>query len=228
MSVPPSLPLLPPLLLPPKIADAPLAPRCRRPVSIVACEPALSGYLYGVDHFAALCPSLPSSLPVVLAPGRRLTPSPRPRAHALAARRQDLGWAHAAADDGQPARARHRPSSLPSPPLLAHTDPSPSPKRIPQVGSALEHLDMDRLIREVGEQVAGRLSAGTVSVDDVARELHERLLLRGEEGRRLRIENICASGSLSFPRLASPPPCSPRSPASRLLASRRRPAPHRG
>lgn len=52
---------------------------------------------------------------------------------------------------------------------------------------------MDRLIREVGEQVAGRLRTGEGSVDDIARELHEKLMLRGEEGRSLRIENICAS-----------------------------------
>jgi hypothetical protein len=51
---------------------------------------------------------------------------------------------------------------------------------------------MDRLIREVGEQVAGRLRTGEGSVDDIARELHEKLMLRGEEGRSLRIENICA------------------------------------
>lgn len=52
---------------------------------------------------------------------------------------------------------------------------------------------MDRLIREVGHQVAGRLTEGGVeSVDEVARELHEKLMLRGEEGRSLRIENICA------------------------------------
>jgi hypothetical protein len=48
------------------------------------------------------------------------------------------------------------------------------------VGSALEHLDMERLIREVGQAVAEKLRDGSESVDEVARELHERLMLRNE------------------------------------------------
>lgn len=45
------------------------------------------------------------------------------------------------------------------------------------VGSALEHLDMERLIREVGDAVGERLRLGEQSVDDVARELHEKARL---------------------------------------------------
>ncbi|KAG9075016.1 hypothetical protein FS749_013360, partial [Ceratobasidium sp. UAMH 11750] len=48
------------------------------------------------------------------------------------------------------------------------------------IGSVLENLDMERLIREVGAAVAERILGNQESVDDVARELHERLLLRGD------------------------------------------------
>ncbi|BGP74002.1 hypothetical protein NBRC10513v2_007424 [Rhodotorula toruloides] len=74
------------------------------------------------------------------------------------------------------------PSSSPSPPpdLLSHVI----------VGSALEHLEMERLIQEVGNAVAERIHAGMQTVDDVARELHERLLLRGEETKQLKFESI--------------------------------------
>ncbi|KAF8169254.1 hypothetical protein BJ912DRAFT_1025659 [Pholiota molesta] len=47
------------------------------------------------------------------------------------------------------------------------------------VGSVLENLDMERLVREVGH-----------AVDDVARELHEKLLLRNESTKKVVIESI--------------------------------------
>jgi len=58
------------------------------------------------------------------------------------------------------------------------------------IGSVLENLDMERLIREVGQQVAERILGGNESVDDVARELHEKLLLRNESTKKLIFENI--------------------------------------
>lgn len=58
------------------------------------------------------------------------------------------------------------------------------------VGSVLENLDMDRLIREVGQAVATRILGANESVDDVARELHERLLLRNESTKKVVIESI--------------------------------------
>jgi len=45
------------------------------------------------------------------------------------------------------------------------------------VGSVLENLDMERLVEEVGHAVAQRILGNNESVDDVARELHEKLLL---------------------------------------------------
>ena len=58
------------------------------------------------------------------------------------------------------------------------------------VGSVLENLDMERLIREVGQAVAERILGANQSVDDVARELHERLLLRNESTKKVVIESI--------------------------------------
>ncbi|PCH40252.1 hypothetical protein WOLCODRAFT_23944 [Wolfiporia cocos MD-104 SS10] len=58
------------------------------------------------------------------------------------------------------------------------------------VGSVLENLDMERLVREVGEAVSQRILGNNESVDDVARELHERLLLRNESTKRVVIESI--------------------------------------
>ncbi|KAG8826739.1 hypothetical protein FRB91_002550 [Serendipita sp. 411] len=58
------------------------------------------------------------------------------------------------------------------------------------VGSALENMDMERLVREVGMAVAERVHGNNESVDDVARELHERLLLRNESTKKVIIENI--------------------------------------
>ncbi|KAG6857141.1 hypothetical protein H0H87_008711 [Tephrocybe sp. NHM501043] len=58
------------------------------------------------------------------------------------------------------------------------------------VGSVLENLDMERLVREVGHAVAERILGNNESVDDVARELHERLLLRNESTKKVVIESI--------------------------------------
>ncbi|KAK9893886.1 hypothetical protein P389DRAFT_174788 [Cystobasidium minutum MCA 4210] len=58
------------------------------------------------------------------------------------------------------------------------------------VGSALEHMDMERLIQEVGAAVAAKIHGINESVDEVARELHERLMLRNENTKQLVIENI--------------------------------------
>lgn len=112
---------------------------------VVACEPALSGYQFGLDLFNAFT-VITSALLVPLT----------------------------TAD------------------LLSHVI----------VGSALEHLEMERLIQEVGNAVAERIHAGMQTVDDVARELHERLLLRGEETKQLKFESIHVRRSLGF---GSPP-----------------------
>jgi len=58
------------------------------------------------------------------------------------------------------------------------------------VGSVLENLDMERLVKEVGAAVAQRILGNNESVDDVARELHERLLLRNESTKKVVIESI--------------------------------------
>jgi hypothetical protein len=58
------------------------------------------------------------------------------------------------------------------------------------VGSVLENLDMERLIHEVGHAVAQRILGNNESVDDVARELHEKLLLRNESTKKVVIESI--------------------------------------
>ncbi|KAJ3710338.1 elongation factor-2 kinase [Lentinula guzmanii] len=58
------------------------------------------------------------------------------------------------------------------------------------VGSVLENLDMERLVREVGAAVAQRILGNNESVDDVAKELHERLLLRNESTKKVVIESI--------------------------------------
>lgn len=100
---------------------------------VVACEPALSGYQFGLDWFRSLT-VITSALLVPLTTAT----------------------------------------------LLSHVI----------VGSALEHLEMERLIQEVGQAVAERIHAGMQTVDDVAKELHERLLLRGEETKQLKFESI--------------------------------------
>ena len=58
------------------------------------------------------------------------------------------------------------------------------------VGSVLENLDMERLVREVGQAVAQRIHGNNESVDEVARELHEKLLLRNESTKKVVIESI--------------------------------------
>ncbi|KAF7422369.1 hypothetical protein PC9H_010525 [Pleurotus ostreatus] len=58
------------------------------------------------------------------------------------------------------------------------------------VGSVLENLDMERLVREVGHAVAQRILGNNESVDEVARELHEKLLLRNESTKKVVIETI--------------------------------------
>lgn len=52
---------------------------------------------------------------------------------------------------------------------------------------------MERLVREVGAAVAERVVGGQESVDDVARELHEKLLLRNESTKQLFVEDIYVS-----------------------------------
>ncbi len=58
------------------------------------------------------------------------------------------------------------------------------------VASVLENLDMDRLVNEVGQAVAQRILGANESVDDVAKELHERLLLRNESTKKVVFESI--------------------------------------
>lgn len=99
----------------------------------MACEPALSGYQYGIDFFRALT-VISSGLVVPLTTAA----------------------------------------------LLSHVI----------VGSALEQMDMERLIEEVGLAVAERVHSGLETVDDVARELHSKLLLRNESTKQLVVESI--------------------------------------
>ncbi|GAA5907161.1 vWA domain-containing protein [Sporobolomyces salmoneus] len=103
------------------------------PLFVVACEPALSGYQFGLDFFRALT-IITSALLVPLTTAA----------------------------------------------LLSHVI----------VGASLEHLEMERLIQEVGRAVAERIHLRMQTVDDVARELHEKLLLRGEETKQLQFESI--------------------------------------
>ena len=58
------------------------------------------------------------------------------------------------------------------------------------IGSALEHVELDRLIQEVGMEVATRIHRDNQSVDDVAKALHEALLLRNETTKTVKIKNI--------------------------------------
>lgn len=64
------------------------------------------------------------------------------------------------------------------------------------VGSALEQMDMERLIEEVGGAVGRRVHEGLETVDDVARELHSKLLLRNESTKQLVVESIHVSSPL--------------------------------
>ncbi|TIB82847.1 hypothetical protein E3Q08_03240 [Wallemia mellicola] len=58
------------------------------------------------------------------------------------------------------------------------------------IGSALEQMDIERLIKEVGSAVAERVHGQNENVDDVARALHETLMLRNESTKRIYVENI--------------------------------------
>lgn len=60
------------------------------------------------------------------------------------------------------------------------------------VGSVLENLDMERLVREVGEQVVARIGVNTDmdNIDAVAKELHDHLTLRGDTTKKVQVESI--------------------------------------
>jgi len=53
------------------------------------------------------------------------------------------------------------------------------------VGSALEHMDLDRLIQQIGPEVAARIHTGQESVDDVAVALHKALQFQSGAFRNL-------------------------------------------
>lgn len=61
------------------------------------------------------------------------------------------------------------------------------------VGSALEKMNLDTLIEEVGLAVATRVHGGAETVDDIAKALHDSLSLRNESTRQLQVESIYAS-----------------------------------
>ena len=65
------------------------------------------------------------------------------------------------------------------------------------VGSALEQMDMDRIIQEVGLAVGERVHGNGGDVDEVARELQEKLMLRGEATKQLTFESIHVSTRLT-------------------------------
>jgi len=96
------------------------------------------------------------------------------------------------------------------------------------VGSVLENLDMERLIREVGHAVAQRILGNHESVDDVARELHEKLLLRNESTKKVVIESIykdsaeAAHNVAVFMRAASLADARPQLKRVRLISSLKR------
>ncbi|KAI9634646.1 uncharacterized protein MKK02DRAFT_37526 [Dioszegia hungarica] len=61
------------------------------------------------------------------------------------------------------------------------------------VGSVLENMDMERLIGEIGTQVAQRIrekGETMQSVEEVAQELHERLLLRNEQTKQVHLPEV--------------------------------------
>ncbi|EIW67625.1 hypothetical protein TREMEDRAFT_64216 [Tremella mesenterica DSM 1558] len=61
------------------------------------------------------------------------------------------------------------------------------------VGSVLENMDMERLIEEVGAEVAQRVrmrGETMESVEQVAQELHERLLLRNEQTKQVSLPEV--------------------------------------
>ena len=57
-------------------------------------------------------------------------------------------------------------------------------------------MDMDRIIQEVGLAVGERVHGGGGDVDDIARELQEKLMLRGESTKQLSFETIHVSSGL--------------------------------
>ncbi|KAJ9099025.1 hypothetical protein QFC20_005782 [Naganishia adeliensis] len=60
------------------------------------------------------------------------------------------------------------------------------------IGSVLENLDMESIVRQIGQQVADRIGTNATedSIDAVARELHEKLMLMGQTTKKVRVENI--------------------------------------
>ncbi|KAK8858916.1 hypothetical protein IAR55_003147 [Kwoniella newhampshirensis] len=61
------------------------------------------------------------------------------------------------------------------------------------VGSVLENMDMERLIGEIGVEVAQRIrqkGESIESVEEVAQELHERLLLRNEQTKQVHLPEV--------------------------------------
>ncbi|WOO78082.1 Alpha-protein kinase vwkA [Vanrija pseudolonga] len=61
------------------------------------------------------------------------------------------------------------------------------------VGSVLENMDMERLISEIGREVAERIKEkgeNLQSVEEVAQELHERLLLRNEQTKQVQLQDV--------------------------------------
>ncbi|OCF37322.1 hypothetical protein I317_06507 [Kwoniella heveanensis CBS 569] len=61
------------------------------------------------------------------------------------------------------------------------------------VGSVLENMDMERLIAEIGVEVAQRIrqkGETMESVEEVAQELHERLLLRNEQTKQVHLPEV--------------------------------------
>jgi Mg-chelatase subunit ChlD len=61
------------------------------------------------------------------------------------------------------------------------------------VGSVLENMDMERLIGEIGREVAERIKEKgetLQSVEEVAQELHERLLLRNEQTKQVQLPDV--------------------------------------
>ncbi|WWC62967.1 uncharacterized protein I303_105565 [Kwoniella dejecticola CBS 10117] len=63
------------------------------------------------------------------------------------------------------------------------------------VGSVLENMDMERLIAEIGVEVAQRIrqkGETMESVEEVAQELHERLLLRNEQTKQVHLPEVYA------------------------------------
>ncbi|KAN0060561.1 hypothetical protein ACQY0O_007201 [Thecaphora frezii] len=109
------------------------------PLFMIACEPALSGYMNATDFYQGL----------VRITGAMLVP-------------------------------------LTTASLLSHVI----------LGLAGEAMDLDRLHREIGDAITDRLRSLSLEggqsnpMDDVARELHERLLLRNESTKQLYIESI--------------------------------------